>query len=96
MISLIHVAKHVKSGALDLYGVGVLYACRQNIASADEIWQLVDELVEAYKEAEVRNAGEEIETGILNLLLMLQQYPGLRFEAAWDKHKDDPNLISCL
>ncbi|KAK8675113.1 hypothetical protein V6N13_033183 [Hibiscus sabdariffa] len=57
------------------------------------IRRLVDELVEAYKEAELRKAGEEIETGILNLLLMLQQYLGLRFEAAWNKHKDDPNLI---
>ncbi|KAK8592132.1 hypothetical protein V6N13_062718 [Hibiscus sabdariffa] len=44
MISFIHVAKNVKTGALDWYGDVILDACCQNIASADEIWQYVVEM----------------------------------------------------
>ncbi|GMJ14458.1 hypothetical protein like AT2G39910 [Hibiscus trionum] len=44
MISFIHVAKNVKGGALDSYGAAILYACRQNIASTDEIWQYLVEM----------------------------------------------------
>ncbi|XP_030469478.1 uncharacterized protein At2g39910 [Syzygium oleosum] len=55
--------------------------------------RLVDELLVLYKEAALRRKREEIRTHILQILLLLQQCKGMQFEAAWDKHRNDPNLV---
>ncbi|KAK3407905.1 hypothetical protein EUGRSUZ_J00246 [Eucalyptus grandis] len=54
--------------------------------------RLVDELLVLYKEAALRRKREEIRTHILQILLLLQQCKDMQFEAAWDKHRNDPNL----
>ncbi|KAF8006298.1 hypothetical protein BT93_K0558 [Corymbia citriodora subsp. variegata] len=56
------------------------------------VGRLVDELLVLYKEAALRRKREEIRTHILQILLLLQQCKGMQFEAAWDKHRNDPNL----
>ncbi|KAF7131862.1 hypothetical protein RHSIM_Rhsim09G0171700 [Rhododendron simsii] len=57
-------------------------------------FRLVDELTTLYKEAALKIAREEIRAHILQILILLQQCKGAQFEAAWDKHKDDPNLTT--
>ncbi|KAK9283603.1 hypothetical protein L1049_011853 [Liquidambar formosana] len=64
------------------------------IRNTPYVERLVDELAIIYKEAALRRAREEIRTHVLQILTLLQQCKGLQFEAAWDKHKDDPNLIT--
>lgn len=54
--------------------------------------RLVDELVILYKEASLKVERENIRARILQILILLQQCKGQQFEAAWIKHKDDPNL----
>ncbi|KAE8724345.1 hypothetical protein F3Y22_tig00010533pilonHSYRG00215 [Hibiscus syriacus] len=44
MISFIHAAKNVNTGAFDLYGDMILDACCWNIASTDAIWKYVVEM----------------------------------------------------
>jgi len=56
--------------------------------------RLVDELTTLHKEAAMKVAREEIRAHILQILILLQQCKGSQFEAAWDKHKDDPNLTA--
>lgn len=56
--------------------------------------RLVDELVVLYKEAALKTKREEIRTNVLHTLILLEQSKGKQFEAAWGKHKDDPNLSS--
>ncbi|XP_058181859.1 uncharacterized protein At2g39910 [Rhododendron vialii] len=58
------------------------------------IERLVDELTTLHKEAALKIAREEIRAHILQILILLQQCKGSQFEAAWDKHKDDPNLTA--
>lgn len=61
--------------------------------------KLVDELTLLYKEAAMKKARQEIRAHILQILILLQQCKGKQFEAAWGKHKGDPNLTtleSCL
>ncbi|XVF24022.1 hypothetical protein REPUB_Repub13aG0091000 [Reevesia pubescens] len=64
------------------------------IRNTPYVVRLVDELVVLFKEAALRRAREEIRTDILNILIMLQQCKGRQFEAAWNKHRDDPNLTT--
>ncbi|CAL5407439.1 unnamed protein product [Camellia sinensis] len=72
------------------------------IRNTPYIERLVDELATLYKEAALKIAREEIRTHILQILILLQQCKGPQFKAAWDKHKDDPNLttlepsLSCM
>lgn len=67
------------------------------IRNSPFIERLVDELVILYKEAAMKMAREDIRARVLQILISLQQCKGLQFEAAWDKHKDDPNLAAlCL
>ncbi|KAJ9545797.1 hypothetical protein OSB04_025504 [Centaurea solstitialis] len=54
--------------------------------------RLVDELVILYKDASLKVEREEIRARILQILILLQQCKADRFEAAWLKHEDDPNL----
>nr|XP_043616941.1 uncharacterized protein At2g39910 [Erigeron canadensis] len=54
--------------------------------------KLVDELVVLYKEASLKVERENIRARTLQILILLQRCKGLQFEAAWEKHKDDPNL----
>ncbi|XAR71961.1 hypothetical protein NMG60_11018424 [Bertholletia excelsa] len=56
--------------------------------------RLVDELATLHKEASMKVAREEIRAHILQILILLQQCKGPQFEAAWHKHKDDPNLAA--
>ncbi|XP_059628037.1 uncharacterized protein At2g39910 isoform X2 [Cornus florida] len=56
--------------------------------------RLVDELATLYKEAALKISREEIRARILQILILLQQCKGSQFKAAWDKHKDDPNLTA--
>ncbi|PSS32552.1 hypothetical protein CEY00_Acc02852 [Actinidia chinensis var. chinensis] len=58
------------------------------------IERLVDELATLYKEAALKIARKEIREHILQILILLQQCKGQQFEAACDKHKDDPNLTA--
>ncbi|KAI3783450.1 hypothetical protein L1987_42532 [Smallanthus sonchifolius] len=54
--------------------------------------KLVDELVILYKDASLKVERENIRARILQILILLQQCKGQQFEAAWIKHKHDPNL----
>lgn len=54
--------------------------------------KLVDELVILYKDASLKVERENIRARILQILILLQQCQSKQFEAAWIKHKDDPNL----
>ncbi|PWA39824.1 Armadillo-like helical [Artemisia annua] len=54
--------------------------------------KLVDELVILYKDASLKVERENIRARILPILILLQQCQSKQFEAAWIKHKDDPNL----
>lgn len=54
--------------------------------------RLIDELVILYKDASVKVEREDIRARILQILILLQQCKAHQFEAAWLKHKDDPNL----
>ncbi|WVZ07007.1 hypothetical protein V8G54_020353 [Vigna mungo] len=59
-------------------------------------WQngLVDELAVVYKEAALRTAREDIRANICQILILLQESKGLHFDAAWDKHRSDPDLTT--
>lgn len=54
--------------------------------------RLIDELVILYKDASLKVEREEIRARIVEILILLQRCKGQQFEAAWVKHKDDPNL----
>ncbi|XP_019182523.1 PREDICTED: uncharacterized protein At2g39910 isoform X1 [Ipomoea nil] len=56
--------------------------------------RLVDELVALYKEAAMRTAREDIRSLIIQILTLMHQSKGSQFEAAWDKHKTDPDLTA--
>ncbi|KAJ4969722.1 hypothetical protein NE237_002821 [Protea cynaroides] len=62
------------------------------IRNTPYVERLVDELTITYKNAALRRCREVIRTHVLQILILLQQCKGLQFEAAWDKHRDDPNL----
>uniref|UniRef100_A0A7N0TPJ4 Uncharacterized protein n=1 Tax=Kalanchoe fedtschenkoi TaxID=63787 RepID=A0A7N0TPJ4_KALFE len=62
------------------------------IRNTPYVARLVDELSIIYKEAAMRKARTEIRKHVAQLLIFLRQCQGLQFEAAWAKHKDDPNL----
>ncbi|KAL7212556.1 hypothetical protein ACSBR2_015284 [Camellia fascicularis] len=64
------------------------------IRNTPYIERLVDELATLYEEAALKIAREEIRAHILQILILLQQCKGPQFKAAWDKHKDDPNLTT--
>ncbi|KAK4579394.1 hypothetical protein RGQ29_029170 [Quercus rubra] len=64
------------------------------IRNTPYIGRLVDELTILYKEAAMKRAREEVRMHILQILILLQQCKGMQFEAAWGKHKDDPNLAN--
>ncbi|XP_028792672.1 uncharacterized protein At2g39910 [Neltuma alba] len=62
------------------------------IRNSPYIERLVEELVLVYKEAALRKAREQIRAHTRQMLILLQQSKGLQFEAAWDKHRSDPDL----
>ncbi|XP_060188730.1 uncharacterized protein At2g39910 [Lycium barbarum] len=62
------------------------------IRNSPHIERLVDELVSLYKEAALKIAREEIRKLVLQTIILIQQSKGSQFKAAWDKHKDDPDL----
>lgn len=64
------------------------------IRNTPYVERLVDELAVTYKEAALRRAREEIRTHVIQMLILLQQCKALQFEAAWNKHRDDPNLTT--
>ncbi|KAK4579404.1 hypothetical protein RGQ29_029177 [Quercus rubra] len=64
------------------------------IRNTPYVGRLVDELMILYKEAAMKRAREEVRMHILQILILLQQCKGMQFEAAWGKHKDDPNLAN--
>uniref|UniRef100_M1AB79 Uncharacterized protein n=2 Tax=Solanum tuberosum TaxID=4113 RepID=M1AB79_SOLTU len=62
------------------------------IRNSPYIERLVDELVSLFKEAALKIAREEIRQLVLQTIILIQQSKGSQFKAAWDKHKDDPDL----
>ncbi|KAK7840330.1 uncharacterized protein CFP56_016807 [Quercus suber] len=64
------------------------------IRNTPYVGRLVDELTILYKEAAMKRACEEVRMHILQILILLQQCKVMQFEAAWGKHKDDPNLAN--
>ncbi|KAJ8532215.1 hypothetical protein K7X08_012138 [Anisodus acutangulus] len=62
------------------------------IRNSPHIERLVDELVSLYKEAALKIAREEIRKLVLQTIILIHQSKGSQFKAAWDKHKDDPDL----
>ncbi|KAK4717429.1 hypothetical protein R3W88_015767 [Solanum pinnatisectum] len=62
------------------------------IRNSPYIERLVDELVSLFKEAALKLAREEIRKLVLQTTILIQQSKGSQFKAAWDKHKDDPDL----
>ncbi|KAK9124391.1 hypothetical protein Sjap_013993 [Stephania japonica] len=64
------------------------------IRKSPYVGRLIDELIVTYKEASLRRQREDIRNEVLQILLLLQKCKGLQFEAAWNKHKDDPNLTA--
>ncbi|XP_073011340.1 uncharacterized protein At2g39910 [Typha latifolia] len=58
--------------------------------------RLVDELILLYKESATRRNREVLRDHILQMLTILQKCKGLQFESAWDKHKNDPDLLMLL
>lgn len=55
--------------------------------------RLVDELFTLHKEAALKIAREDIRSLVLQTLILMQKSMGSHFEAAWDKHKEDPDLM---
>ncbi|XP_061356692.1 uncharacterized protein At2g39910 [Gastrolobium bilobum] len=64
------------------------------IRNSPYVARLVDKLALVYKEAALRTAREEIRANICQILILLQESKGLHFNAAWDKHRSDPNLTT--
>ncbi|XP_014494905.1 uncharacterized protein At2g39910 [Vigna radiata var. radiata] len=64
------------------------------IRNSPFIAKLVDELAVVYKEAALRTAREDIRANICQILILLQESKGLHFDAAWDKHRSDPDLTT--
>ncbi|XP_031373006.1 uncharacterized protein At2g39910 isoform X4 [Punica granatum] len=64
------------------------------IRNTPYVERLVDELTVLYKEAALRRAREEIRIRVIQLLILLQQCKGSQFKAAWEKHRNDPNLVT--
>ncbi|TKY47504.1 hypothetical protein E2542_SST29564 [Spatholobus suberectus] len=62
------------------------------IRNSPFVARLVDELALVHKEAAWRTAREEIRANICQILILLQESKGQYFNAAWDKHRTDPNL----
>ncbi|XP_019259700.1 PREDICTED: uncharacterized protein At2g39910 isoform X2 [Nicotiana attenuata] len=62
------------------------------IRNSPHIERLVDELVSLYKEAALKIARDEIRKLVLQTIILMHQSKGSQFKAAWDKHKDDPDL----
>ncbi|KAL5568932.1 hypothetical protein UlMin_025507 [Ulmus minor] len=66
------------------------------IRNTPYVERLVDELITLYKEASMKNSREDIRRLVSQILVLLHQCKGLQFEAAYDKHRDDPNLTDLL
>ncbi|KAG4920264.1 hypothetical protein JHK84_049116 [Glycine max] len=64
------------------------------IRNSPFVAKLVDKLALVYKEAALRTAREEIRANICQILILLQESKGLYFNAAWDKHRSDPDLTT--
>ncbi|KAK9913678.1 hypothetical protein M0R45_037488 [Rubus argutus] len=64
------------------------------IRNTPYVERLVDELATLHKEAALKRSREEIRNLVVRILILLHQCKGLQFEAAWGKHKDDPNLAT--
>ncbi|KAK9168239.1 hypothetical protein Syun_000379 [Stephania yunnanensis] len=64
------------------------------IRNSPYVGRLIDELIVTYKEASLRRQREDIRNKVLQILILLQKCKGLQFEAAWNKHKYDPNLAA--
>ncbi|XP_050385997.1 uncharacterized protein At2g39910 [Argentina anserina] len=64
------------------------------IRNTPYVERLVDELATLHKEAALKRSREEIRNPVSRILILLHQCKGLQFEAAWGKHRDDPNLAT--
>ncbi|XP_068645776.1 uncharacterized protein At2g39910 [Aristolochia californica] len=64
------------------------------IRKTQYVERLVDELVLVYKESAVRKDRETIRVHIVRILVLLHNCMNQNLEAAWGKHKDDPNLTA--
>lgn len=64
------------------------------VRNSPYVERLVDELVILYKDAALKIAREDIRARVLQILILLQKCKGQQFEAAWLKHRDDPNLTT--
>ncbi|MQM09379.1 hypothetical protein Taro_042247 [Colocasia esculenta] len=58
------------------------------------ILRLIDELTLVYKVAAMKKEREAIRTRIVRIIVLLQKCQGTQLEAAWEKHKDDPDLAA--
>ncbi|XP_024023047.1 uncharacterized protein At2g39910 [Morus notabilis] len=68
------------------------------IRNTPYVERLVDEheLAALYKGASSKKSSEDIRKLISQILILLHQCKGLQFEAAYDKHGDDPNLTDAV
>ncbi|KAH7537506.1 hypothetical protein FEM48_Zijuj03G0100100 [Ziziphus jujuba var. spinosa] len=66
------------------------------IRNTPHVERLVDELASLYKEAALRRSRGDIRKLVSEILVQLRRCKGLQFEAAYDKHKDDPNLTNMV
>ncbi|KAI5670543.1 hypothetical protein M9H77_10907 [Catharanthus roseus] len=64
------------------------------IRNSPYIGRLVDELVTLHKEAALKIARENIRSLVLQTIILIQKSKGSQFEAAWNKHKEDPDLTA--
>ncbi|XP_004503224.1 uncharacterized protein At2g39910 [Cicer arietinum] len=64
------------------------------IRNSPYVARLVDELALVYKEAALATAKEDIRANISQILVLLQEIRGQRFNIAWDKHQSDPDLTT--
>ncbi|PON87186.1 Coatomer beta subunit [Trema orientale] len=58
--------------------------------------RLVDELAVLHKRASLKKSHEDIKRLVSQILTLLQQCKGLQFEAAYGKHRDDPDLTDII
>ncbi|KAM1126183.1 hypothetical protein ACFX2B_040893 [Malus domestica] len=64
------------------------------VRNTQYVERLVDELAVLYKEAALKRSREGIRDVVIRILILLHQCKGVQFEAAWGKHRDDPNLAT--
>ncbi|XP_023549283.1 uncharacterized protein At2g39910 [Cucurbita pepo subsp. pepo] len=63
------------------------------IRNTPYVERLVDELALLYEKAASRSSRDAIRKHVVDALILLQESKGQQFKAAWNKHKDDQNLV---